>query len=42
MKYKNEMENEAVKKNEMEIEEFFEEQDNGDISNNAVLVNPAD
>lgn len=42
MKYKNEMENEAVKENEKEIEEFFEEQDNGDISNNEVLVNPAD
>lgn len=40
MKYKNEMENEAV--NEKEIEEFFEEQDNGDVSNNEVLVNPAD
>lgn len=40
MKYKNEMENEAV--NEKEIEEFFEEQDNGDTSNNEVLVNPAD
>lgn len=40
MKYKNEMENETV--NEKEIEEFFEEQDNGDISNNEVLVNPAD
>ena len=42
MKYKNEMENEAVNENEKEIEEFFEEQDNGDISNNEVLVNPAD
>lgn len=42
MKYKNEMENEAVNVNEKEIEEFFEEQDNGDISNNEVLVNPAD
>ena len=42
MKYKNEMENEAVNENEKEIEEFFEEQDNGDISNNDVLVNPAD
>ena len=42
MKYKNEMENEAVNENEKEIEEFFEEQDNGNISNNEVLVNPAD
>lgn len=42
MKHKNEMENEAVNENEKEIEEFFEEQDNGDISNNEVLVNPAD
>lgn len=42
MKYKNEMENEALNENEKEIEEFFEEQDNGDISNNEVLVNPAD
>lgn len=42
MKYKNEMENEAVNENEKEIEEFFEEQDNGDVSNNEVLVNPAD
>lgn len=42
MKYKNEMENEAVNENEKEIEEFFEEQDNADISNNEVLVNPAD
>ena len=42
MKYKNEMENEAVNETEKEIEEFFEEQDNGDISNNEVLVNPAD
>ena len=42
MKYKNEMENEAVNESEKEIEEFFEEQDNGDISNNEVLVNPAD
>ena len=42
MKYKNETENEAVNENEKEIEEFFEEQDNGDISNNEVLVNPAD
>lgn len=42
MKYKNEMENETVNENEKEIEEFFEEQDNGDISNNEVLVNPAD
>ena len=42
MRYKNEMENEAVNENEKEIEEFFEEQDNGDISNNEVLVNPAD
>lgn len=42
MKYKNEMENEAVNENEKEIEEFFEKQDNGDISNNEVLVNPAD
>ena len=42
MKYKNEMENEAVNENEKEIEEFFEEQDNGDICNNEVLVNPAD
>lgn len=42
MKNKNEMENEAVNENEKEIEEFFEEQDNGDISNNEVLVNPAD
>ena len=42
MKYKNEMENEAVNENEKEIEEFFEEQDNGDISNNEVIVNPAD
>lgn len=42
MKYKNEMENEAVNENEKEIEEFFEEEDNGDISNNEVLVNPAD
>lgn len=42
MKYKNEIENEAVNENEKEIEEFFEEQDNGDISNNEVLVNPAD
>lgn len=42
MKYKNEMENEAVNENEKEIEEFFEEQDNGDTSNNEVLVNPAD
>lgn len=42
MKYKNERENEAVNENEKEIEEFFEEQDNGDISNNEVLVNPAD
>lgn len=42
MKYKNEMENETVKENEKEIEEFFEEQDNGEISNNEVLVNPAD
>ena len=42
MKYKNEMENEAVNENEKEIEEFFEEQDNGEISNNEVLVNPAD
>ena len=42
MKYKNEMENEAVNENEKEIEEFFKEQDNGDISNNEVLVNPAD
>ena len=42
MKYKNEMENEAVNEKEKEIEEFFEEQDNGDISNNEVLVNPAD
>ena len=42
MKHKNEMENEAVNENEKEIEEFFEEQDNGDVSNNEVLVNPAD
>lgn len=42
MKYKNEMENEVVNESEKEIEEFFEEQDNGDISNNEVLVNPAD
>lgn len=42
MKYKNKMENEAVNENEKEIEEFFEEQDNGDTSNNEVLVNPAD
>lgn len=42
MKHKNEMENEAVNENEKEIEEFFEEQDKGDISNNEVLVNPAD
>ena len=42
MKYKNEMENEAVNENEKEIEEFFEEQENGDTSNNEVLVNPAD
>ncbi|MGN0516410.1 SpoIIIAH-like family protein [Eubacterium sp.] len=42
MKYKNEMENEAVNENEKEIEEFFEEQDNGNISDNEVLVNPAD
>lgn len=42
MKYKNEMENEAVNENEKEIEEFFEEQNNGDTSNNEVLVNPAD
>lgn len=42
MKHKNEMENEAVNENEKEIEEFFEKQDNGDISNNEVLVNPAD
>ena len=42
MKHKNEMENEAVNENEKEIEEFFEEKDNGDISNNEVLVNPAD
>lgn len=42
MKYKNEMENEAVNENEKEIEEFFEEQDNGATSNNEVLVNPAD
>lgn len=42
MKYKNEMENETVNENEKEIEEFFEEQDNGDTSNNEVLVNPAD
>lgn len=42
MKYKNEMKNEAVNENKKEIEEFFEEQDNGDISNNEVLVNPAD
>lgn len=42
MKYKNEMENETVNENEKEIEEFFEEQDNGDVSNNEVLVNPAD
>lgn len=42
MKYKNEMENEAVNENEKEIEEFFDEQDNGDVSNNEVLVNPAD
>lgn len=42
MKYKNETENEAVNENEKEIEEFFEEEDNGDISNNEVLVNPAD
>ena len=42
MKYKNEMENEAVNENEKEIEEFFEEQDNGNISNNEVLVNPED
>lgn len=42
MKYKNEMENEAVNENEKEIEEFFEEQDNGNICNNEVLVNPAD
>ena len=42
MKYKNEMENEAVNENEKEIEEFFEEQDNGTTSNNEVLINPAD
>ena len=42
MKYKNEMENEVVNEHEKEIEEFFEEQDNGNISNNEVLVNPAD
>ena len=42
MKYKNEMENEAVNENEKEIEEFFEEQDNGATRNNEVLVNPAD